>query len=195
VLPLLPGNKIAAIKVYRQKAGASLAEAKEAVEAIARKHGIAFGPVPLWNRLSALVLLGLGLVLVASAHRLDLSPVVSAPVVLLLGSVPAAADAWRFRGTRRGRWAAFWAGLFLFFTVGIPLLELLAQPGPALGWLYERTGAKPGRDDVAFLQAILVASVLALLAWLAWLLRKLRAGQRATRAGEGAHQGHGATQR
>ena len=35
MLPLLPENKIAAITAYRQKTGASLAEAKEAVEAIA----------------------------------------------------------------------------------------------------------------------------------------------------------------
>jgi serine/threonine protein kinase len=40
VLPFLPENKVDAIKVYHQQSGASLAEAKKAVEAIARKHGL-----------------------------------------------------------------------------------------------------------------------------------------------------------
>ena len=42
VLPhLREGRKIQAIKVYRAKTGVGLKEAKEAVEAIAAKHGIA----------------------------------------------------------------------------------------------------------------------------------------------------------
>jgi uncharacterized protein (TIGR03067 family) len=48
-LSLLPENKIAAIQAYRQKTGASLSEAKEAVEAIARKHGLALSPSSLLN--------------------------------------------------------------------------------------------------------------------------------------------------
>ena len=46
VLSFLPEEKIAAIKAYRERTGAGLKEAKEAVEAIASKHGISFPPVP-----------------------------------------------------------------------------------------------------------------------------------------------------
>ncbi|MFH1923160.1 MAG: ribosomal protein L7/L12 [Planctomycetota bacterium] len=37
------GRKIQAIKVYREKTGVGLKDAKEAVEAIAAKHGITAG--------------------------------------------------------------------------------------------------------------------------------------------------------
>src|SRR5262249_36064241 len=40
VLPFLPENNVAAIKAYRQTTGVSLAEAKEAVEAIAREDSL-----------------------------------------------------------------------------------------------------------------------------------------------------------
>jgi len=46
VLVLLgAGQKIAAIKLYREKTGVGLAEAKNAVEAVARQHGIQIAQV------------------------------------------------------------------------------------------------------------------------------------------------------
>lgn len=41
VQELLAGRKLQAVKVYRAATGAGLAEAKDAVEALARQHGIA----------------------------------------------------------------------------------------------------------------------------------------------------------
>lgn len=41
MLELLAGRKVHAVKAYREATGASLLEAKNAVDAIARQHGIA----------------------------------------------------------------------------------------------------------------------------------------------------------
>jgi hypothetical protein len=42
----MPEHEIAAIKAYREQTGVPLDHAAEAVEAIARRHGIAPRPVP-----------------------------------------------------------------------------------------------------------------------------------------------------
>jgi ribosomal protein L7/L12 len=58
------GQKIQAIKFYRERTGCGLKQAKDAVEAVAREHGVApnsagcFGMILFWLALSG-VLLGL----------------------------------------------------------------------------------------------------------------------------------------
>jgi hypothetical protein len=73
VLPFLPENKVAAIKAYRQRTGASLAEAKEAVEATARKHGLSLSPPLLLNSPSTcgilLCILGIGTSFIPAVTR------------------------------------------------------------------------------------------------------------------------------
>jgi hypothetical protein len=63
-LSLLPDNKVAAIQAYRQKTGASLSEAKAAVEAIARKHSLPISSASSWDWTSIagvmLCVLGIG---------------------------------------------------------------------------------------------------------------------------------------
>jgi ribosomal protein L7/L12 len=51
VLSLMPDNEIAAIRAYRKEAGVPLDHAAEAVEAIARRHGIQPRPIPVLNTL------------------------------------------------------------------------------------------------------------------------------------------------
>jgi ribosomal protein L7/L12 len=73
VLPFLPEDKSAAIKAYRERTGASPAEAKEAVEAIARKHGLPLSPSSLLNSPSTcgmlLCVLGIGASFIPAVTR------------------------------------------------------------------------------------------------------------------------------
>jgi uncharacterized protein (TIGR03067 family) len=50
VVSLMPDHEIAAIRAYRERMGVPLDHAAEAVEAIARRHGIAPRPVPVVNK-------------------------------------------------------------------------------------------------------------------------------------------------
>ncbi len=93
--------------------------------------------------------------------------------------------ALRHRGTERGRRAAFVGGIFLFLLVGFPVSNFLAEPEPVLNWLYEATGATPGRHDVAFLHGVMMATILGLLAWLIRCWFKLRAERLKRQPSEG----------
>jgi hypothetical protein len=62
VLPLLPDNKMAAIKVYRAITGASLAQAKAVVEAMAREHNLPTGRVPQAAHMMGIIVCLLGIV-------------------------------------------------------------------------------------------------------------------------------------
>jgi serine/threonine protein kinase len=63
VLPFLPENKLAAIKAFRDKTGASLGEARKAVEALARKHGMPLSPASSrdWISIAGMMLCVLGI--------------------------------------------------------------------------------------------------------------------------------------
>jgi serine/threonine protein kinase len=63
VLRLLPEKKIAAIKAFRDKTGASFWEAKKAVEALARKHGAPLSPSSSrdWISIGGMMLCVLGI--------------------------------------------------------------------------------------------------------------------------------------
>ena len=61
VLSLMPEHKIAAIKAYWEQTGASLAEAKKAIEAIARKHGLPVSSSWDWIGIAGLILCLLGI--------------------------------------------------------------------------------------------------------------------------------------
>jgi len=181
ILPLLPHRKAIAVDVYRQKAGVSLAEAKEAVEAIARKHGIPDTPARINRRGLVVLLTGIivvGALLGFAIWGLDLSPIISGAILWAFWVpflvVPSIRIAWRYRGTTHGRRAALMAGVWLFLLVGLPVLNFLAEPEATLNWLYRVTGAKPGRHDVAFFHGLFMLMALGTLVWLIWLLRKLR---------------------
>jgi ribosomal protein L7/L12/predicted Ser/Thr protein kinase len=138
VLPYLPDRKITAIKLYRDKTGVGLAEANKAVEVIGRKHGVLRPPIPpLWR---ALIIFAMALIVIGGTYGrrfLDLSPgIVTAIYAVLVVSfvgVPRAVEAWRFRGTDRGRKAAIWSGFFLFCVVGLPLV--MTEGFPLVDWV------------------------------------------------------------
>jgi hypothetical protein len=96
VLPFLPENKVAAIKAYREKTGASLAEAKEAVEVIARKHGLPLSPSSLLKSPSTcgllLCVLGIGASFIPAVTR-HLDPGTSVYEMLAPGQ-PAGHQRW-----------------------------------------------------------------------------------------------------
>ncbi|KKL93543.1 hypothetical protein LCGC14_1873630 [marine sediment metagenome] len=179
MLSQLPVTKTAAIWAYRDKTGAGLWEAKDAVEAIARKHSIQFTPVSLRQRLVRATAVTLLVVASILHHQyVDLSPIIYWTIMFVLlapASYFFSVFAWRHRGTERGRLAALFVGLFLFLFIGSPLLFFLATPEPVLEWLYQVTGVTPGRHDVAFFHFVMMAAILGLLTWLICFWRKLRA--------------------
>ncbi len=186
VLTYLPDKKIAAIKVYREKTGVGLKEAKDAVERIGLQHGLPItimpdlGPGSWWGVLAELAILSALLVGFAPLvlgpwllGRLDLNPIISGTLLVLCVGV-IAIEAWRHRGTRRGRVGIWIVGSFLLFLVGFPALDFLADPEPGLNWLYRVTGVTPGRHDVVLFQGLFMALIFGTLAWLICLERKQR---------------------
>jgi ribosomal protein L7/L12 len=96
VLPFLPEDKSAAIKAYRERTGASLAEAKEAVEAMARKHGLPLSPSSLLHSPGTsgilLCVLGIGTSFIPAVTR-HLDPQ-TLPYEMLAPGPPAGNQRW-----------------------------------------------------------------------------------------------------
>jgi ribosomal protein L7/L12 len=178
ILKLLPDKKYQAITEYRDRTGVGLKEAREAVEAIARKHGIVlvFPPVPWWK--GVLILMALGIAVALWVWLLDtVSPILAYPLVFVL-SIPLAVKAWRLRGTPGGRRTALWAGFCFLTIVGIPLTHFVADPEPVLNRLYALTGAVPGRNDVLFVQVLVGSCLVGVVVWWFGVLRQLLAKPR-----------------
>lgn len=78
--------------------------------------------------------------------------------------------AWCLRGTNPGPYLRYLA----FFTIGTLLIALAMpfglKPEPTLSWLYQWTGATPGRHDVVVVQNVFGIAVLAFLAYAVWFL-------------------------
>jgi predicted Ser/Thr protein kinase len=172
ILSHLQGVKrIAAVKVYREKTGASLAEAVKAVNAIAQKYGLP-APVPAhpwWRFLMVFLLLFtvLGTVLAGLGVFIwfvvrGLSPVLTWPIAFFFFILPLGYSAWRFRGNPQGRRLAFILGVWLLILFGERLVHFAIDPEPALQWLYQLTGVTPGPYDANFIRGFF-GTVLAIL--------------------------------
>ena len=168
-------DKILSIKTYREKTGASLSDAKAAVEAIAKRHGLELRHIG-WKTNVATAIIGvialygvLAMFGCGAWFYSGLSPIIVVPLVLLLAS-PSAVSAWKNWGTPAGYSSAVWAGVILFAPVGIPLVTFLAFPEPTLNQLYALTGTTPGPHDALLVQLIFWGGLLCLLIWLTnWL--------------------------
>jgi hypothetical protein len=181
-------GKIQAIRLYRDETGAGLREAKNAVEALARRHGIVEPPIPLSKRLIAMaiawVLVMIGVIGVLALRRLDLSPIITTTlwwgfiILLVLFNIPNIVNTYRMRGTPEGRKAFRTGGWVLVAFLGIPLaifvLDTLSNPEPLLTYLYRELDVKPGRDDAAFIRGIFMLVVVGTLAWLIGFLVRIR---------------------
>jgi len=181
ILSQLPATRIEAVKAYQEKTGAGRVEAVLAVDAIARKYGIEFVPVPLkLGRLltvSATIGVFYFVLYVPFRRYVELSSIVGWSIVVLAIScffIFFSVAAWRSRAIDKGLQFRFFAGFFLFLFVGTPLLWFLAEPMPILERLYNRTGATPGRHDVLFFRIVLIAIVFGFLFWLIRFLIRLR---------------------
>jgi predicted Ser/Thr protein kinase len=173
-------NELQAVEVYRDRTGADLKDAMVAVEAIAKKYGIQFQPVPLWAKIIAGMVLAayfafLGLCLWV---YVGLGPIIAIPLMLLVAA-PSVVTAWKKWGTREGYQAAVLAGIILLTPVGFPLVNFLVNPEPTLNHLYALTGTTPGPHDALFVQGLFWGGLAGLLIWLVWFLRKSVAERRA----------------
>ena len=199
ILSHLPGDFGSAIKLFRAETGASVDEAVMAVEAVAHKHGITFGPVPIRRRLAMYALL---LVLLAIAWTgyflfrkyVHLSSIVAGAIYYILmtvGTAYFAVSAWRYRryrGTRRYQGLVFTTGAFCFVFFVMPLLGVLADPGRVLNWMYRVSGANPGEHDVVLFQTLFVVIIFGTSAWLIRFWFRLRT-QQAALSPEAPHEG------
>jgi len=184
-------GKIQAIRLYREETRVGLREAKNAVEAIARKHGIVEPPLPLGKKL-AVMAIAMALVLTGmiGVFVLDLSPIITTTlwwgfiILVFLFNIPNLVRAYRLRGTPEYRQGWLLGGLVLMVFLGFPLvilvLDFLANPEPLLTYLYRELDVKPGRHDVAFIHGIFMTLVLGTLAWLIWFLVRIRSRRRET---------------
>jgi tRNA A-37 threonylcarbamoyl transferase component Bud32 len=140
-------GKIAAIRFYRERTGAGLAEAKSAVERIT-----AGDELPIKWRYAVIGLAALIAIFLLGilGIGLNLSVVIAAPLFLLGICLPLSIAAWKHRGTERGQLAALsLTCLGIMFATAI-----WGEADAILDWLYSRTGASPGAHDAVFLRTL-----------------------------------------
>jgi predicted Ser/Thr protein kinase len=171
MLSHLPITKSAAIRAYRDQTGAGCFKAIDAVDAIARKHGIQFARVSLRELLVVAAIFGTAVVASQYRQYLDLSPIINWTIRFVCVA-PIIYSAWHHRSTKLGRLAAVFVGFSFVAYIGLPLTRYFVHPEPVLEWLYQITGVPPGQHDAEFITA---ATVLGFLAWLICFWRKLRA--------------------
>jgi tRNA A-37 threonylcarbamoyl transferase component Bud32 len=167
--------KGAAVRLYREKTGCSAKVAEQAVDSIARTHGTVYRPRPFsWRRIAPLLIL-YGVSAVGASY--DLSPLITDALLFLawlylsfVWAIPTLKRAWRFRGTTYG----FFHGIGALFVLLAPAGIMLAQPEWWLNWLYQTTGAQPGRHDVAFFRALLWLVIFIAFFCLSWPAFRVR---------------------
>jgi tRNA A-37 threonylcarbamoyl transferase component Bud32 len=190
ILSQLPTTRIDAVKAYQEKTGAGRTEAVLAIDAIVRKHGIEFTPVPLkLGRLliAAAVLVVYYVLYVLFKQHVRLSSTLGW-LILALFCVSVfvffSVAAWRSRSIDKGRQFRFLAGFFLFlFLVNLLLISLL-EPTLILERLYGLTGGKPGPHDVLFLRIVSGVLIAGGLYWVLRLGLRLRAGRAGRSSGD-----------
>ncbi|UCE48085.1 MAG: serine/threonine protein kinase, partial [Phycisphaerales bacterium] len=195
ILAQLPATRLDAVKAYRAKTGAGRTEAALAIEAIMRKHGIKFTPVPLRQRLlqvaTAVATVGSLTVLYFMVRRYaGISSTLGWAIMALFCfgvSVCFSVAAWRSRSIDKGFQFKFLTGFFLFLLLINPLLVLLAKPALVLERLYRLTGAAPGQHDVLSFRIVLGAIIIGGLYWLSKLWMQYRASRKAIAPVETPH--------
>jgi len=172
ILSQLPTTRIDAVKAYQERTGAGRTEAVLAIDAIMRKHGIRFTPVPLklGRLLAVTATIGIYYVLYILFRRhVELSSTLGWSIVALAFAaffVFFSVAAWRSRSIDRGLQFRLFAGVFLFIFLLNPLLILLLEPMLILKRLYGLTGGTPGPHDVLFSRIVIGAIFVVGLYWL-----------------------------
>jgi serine/threonine protein kinase len=173
VLAAFPSGKVAAIKVYRERTGESLAEAVWAVDRIAIKHGV---PIPAevitWKRylltIAAVVVVGFAM----SFVHLDLSQALIG--IAFVGMTAAfAIGAYQHRGAPIG-WRV---GLMLYGNLLFLTFWLAAYREVFLGALYRVSGVSPGQHDNLIVALVALGQLLWLLPTMIRTALKLRRTQ------------------
>jgi predicted Ser/Thr protein kinase/ribosomal protein L7/L12 len=192
ILSQLPATRIEAVKAYQEKTGAGRTEARLAIDAIMRKHGIKFTPIPLRQRplqvVTAIATVGLCTVLyVLFKRHVEFSSTLGWSLVVLFGvwvfgSFSVAA--WRSRAIDRGFQFKFFTGFLLFLLLEGPLIILLLEPTLILERLYGLTGGAAGPHDVLVLRIVGGALIVGGLYWALRFLLELRAGRAGRRPGD-----------
>jgi tRNA A-37 threonylcarbamoyl transferase component Bud32 len=184
ILSQLPANKDEVVKAYQKKTGAGRVEAVLAVDAIERKHGVEFTPVPLKQRLRrvpiaittvgacyAFYFLFIRYVEISSILGWSIMFLATGCIFIFFGVA-----LWRSRTVDKGIQFRLFAGFFLFLFLVNPLLFFLAEPMLILKRLYALTGAAPGPHDVLVFRIVLVAIIAGGLFWVIRLLIRYRKG-------------------
>ena len=194
ILSLLPTTKIDAVKAYQKKTGAGRTEAALAIDAIMRKHGIKFTPVPLkLQRLlaAAAALIVYYVLYILFRRYVEISSTLGWSVTALFCVsvfVFLSVAAWRSRAIDKGFQFRFLTGFFLCLLLLNPLLILFIKPTLILKHLYDRTGAQPGQHDMLFLRIVVGAIIIGGLYWLLRMWLQHRARQNAIARAEATHR-------
>ncbi len=176
VLAYLPRHLLGAIGVYRQLTGATMVDARQAVEAIAARHHVKL-PDKATRTRGLITVAIVCAATVAFLRHVDISSIIWVPIVLGTLIVPLGLSAWKYRGLQRGKRDAMLAGLFSL-CLGTPLLgSLFDKEGKGPTRIYEITGVTPGKNDQDILNILFLGGVLFFLGWLIKTLFHLRAGR------------------
>jgi serine/threonine protein kinase len=193
LLSQLPATRDAMVKAYQKKTGSGRVEAVLAVDAIERKHGVEFKPVPLKQRLrrvpAAITTVGACYALYFLFIRyVEISSILGWSIMFLAAGcifIFFGVALWRSRVVDKGTQFRLFAGFFLFlFLLNPPLLILLFKPMLILNRLYGLTGAAPGPHDVLVFRIILVALIAGSWFWVIRLMVRYRWGRRIQHAAE-----------
>ncbi|MHC4354955.1 MAG: protein kinase domain-containing protein [Planctomycetota bacterium] len=187
ILSQLPTARIDAVKAYQKKTGAGRTEAVLAIDAIMRKHGIKFTPLPLKRRvrhalMAIATVVVYGVLYILFRRHAEISSTIGWSIMALFCVsvfVFFSVAAWRSRAIDKGLQFRVFVGIFLLPFFVSPLIVFLIKPTLILNRLYGLTDATPGLHDVLFLRIVVGAIIVAGLYWLLRLWLQFRAFRRA----------------
>jgi serine/threonine protein kinase len=178
ILEKLPEGRIAALKAYREQTGENLTDARAAVEAAARRHGIQLPPARLAAKagtvfaILAAMCVPIGYSILARVYP-SLKPDLSTALIgaAYLGWLSIfVSQALRHQNTHQG-WSA---SLILHANLIFVFLWLAGQSTTIVNSLYRLTGAAPGRSDTLFVAGFCLAQLIWIVPTLFRLTKRMR---------------------